>query len=149
MNKTYALSNKNQIPELTALLSQEVSVGEHVVEIRKRVKRRSISQNSALHLWLTMLSEVLNDAGHSQRSLMAQMKLNFDIPITEHFLKEIFKKIVFAMYGKDSTAKLTTKEITEVYLVMDARLRELTGCGVEWPSDSPPLLNDYTELDNP
>ena len=142
--KNFHLTHKNQLPELTGLLSQAVSVGEHVIEIRKRVKRRSISQNSALHLWFTMLSEVLNDAGYSQRGLMAQMKLNFDIPITEHFLKEIFKKIVFAMHGKDSTAKLTTKEIQEVYLGMDARLRELTGCGVEWPSDSPPIYEGVT-----
>ena len=111
----------------------------HTISIKKHTKKaRTSKQSRSLHLWFTSLAEMLNDAGYKQKSLMADMKEGFDIPITDSMLKEIFKKIAMAMYEKDSTTKLTTKELQEVYKIMDFRLREITGVGCEFPSIQPP-----------
>ena len=38
------------------------------------------------------------------------------------------------MYGCESTANLDTKQIQEVYKVIDLRISEITSISVEWPS---------------
>ena len=64
-------------------------------------RTRTARQNRALHVFLRLLSEALNDAGLDQRKVL---KPNFPIPWTTHSTKEnLFKPIMKAMFEIVST----------------------------------------------
>ncbi len=64
------------------------------------------------------------------------LKPGIEIPWTEEMVKtHIWKTVQSVMFEKDSTTKLTTKEVNEVYAVVDRHLSEKTGVHVEFPKD--------------
>lgn len=110
------------------------------VEIKKVKKTRSSLQNRSLHLWFTQLAEALNDSGQDMRAVIRQ-----ELPIkwTDYNVKEyLFRPTMKYMFGKKSTAHLTTKEIDEVYAVVDRTIAERTGVHVDWPCIEN-LINNY------
>ena len=109
-----------------------------IVTIRTIGKKRTLSQNASLHLYCERLSEKMNDAGFTQRQLLVKFKEKFELPVTEHMIKDIFRSIGEAMFKKKSTTQLTTVEIQTVYQVVDQRFGEITGCRCEWPSKPEP-----------
>jgi len=141
MNEKFTLTQAYQLPELFAMLTRAVAVGEHEISIKKRVKQRSIPQNNSLHLWASIISELMNMAGITQKALQLKFKEGWELPITEDFIKSIFRKIGLVMYGKASTADLTTVEMMEVYKLVDERLSQLTAIHVPWPSSKPPTYD--------
>jgi len=69
--------------------------------------------------------------------IIEQIHDNFGLPITEHFIKAIFRQTGKLMFGKESTADLTTIETQEVYKIVDSQIAGMTGCMVDWPADEP------------
>ena len=102
--------------------------------IDKPGKRRTLPQNASLHKYCTDLSVKLNGAGFTQRELVGKFKAGFELPVTMEMIKAIFRTVGEAMYGKKSTADLSTIEMMEVYKITDQRFGEITGCRSEWPS---------------
>ena len=101
-------------------------------------KPRTTLQCHSFHLWLERLAESLNDAGYTQDVLLRALKVK--APVTKDSLKrDIAHGIIQAMFEKDSTAKLTSKEIQELYQVMDQNISEVTGVTVAWPHIEMPL----------
>jgi len=99
---------------------------------KPEVKKRTLQQNKALHLWFTQLAKELNEAG---LSIMKTLKHDAEIPWTDTTVKELmFKGIMKAMYQKDSTTKLTTKELIEVSETLTRYLAEKHGLVTEFPS---------------
>lgn len=97
-------------------------------------KQRTIQQNKALHKYNTNLSIALNDAGLDMKKVL---KPGIDIPWTPETIKDnIIKPIVKAMFGKDSTADLTTIETQKLYEVVNRHMTSKFGIHVEWPSRS-------------
>ena len=94
---------------------------------------RTLKQNAALHLWLEMLAEALNDSG---RSLNDNVVIQCEIGFTKENLKSAaVHPVMTALYPDiDSTAKLSTKQIQEVYLYVDRAISERTGVTVPWPT---------------
>jgi len=92
---------------------------------------RTKLQNNALHLWCTKLANALNDAGLDMRAVL---KPDHFIPWSMLSVKEnLFKTVMKAVYpGKESTAKLDTKEITKVAQIVDKKMLEL-GINEQWP----------------
>lgn len=83
--------------------------------------QRTPSQNNALHLGLTMLAEALNDGGNDMRKVLKpHVHIDWD---TDSVKKYMFKPILEARYGKDSTTKL--KKIGEIEVVWDTMMRYL------------------------
>ena len=106
-------------------------------------KQRTLRQNDAMHLWFEMLAKELNEAG---LTMMKTLKAEAEIPWTAVTVKELmFRKMMVAMYQKDSTTKLTTKELTEVSETLTRYLAEKHGLLVDFPSMESLLAND--ELD--
>ncbi len=140
MKTTYHLTDKSQLPELMSLLQQAVLTSEHTITIKKRVKQRSIPQNASLHLYCDIEAEKLTDAGYSQRGLFDKMNTSFDLDITPEMIKNIFRSVGLKMFGKKSTADLTTTEINEVYLAVDKGFAQLFGVTTPWPSNEPPIF---------
>jgi len=100
----------------------------------KKHPQRTVTQNASLHKYCTLLSDGMNDAGYDQRMVIEQFKEGFNIPWTMESVKHIFRIIAKAMYDCKSTADLDTVQIQEVYRVFDARMSEITGISIAWPS---------------
>lgn len=95
-------------------------------------KPRTEAQNKALHLYFTQLAEVLNDSGYDMKKVL---KPTVDIPWSSKNIKEfLWRPIMKIQTGKESTKDLTTKEIDEVFDVINRHLSEKFGITIEFPS---------------
>ena len=100
----------------------------------KTGKQRSNLQNSSLHLYLSHLSEALNDAGYDMKRTLKQ---EIDIPWDEDGVnakEHLWRPIQKALTKKDSTTKPTTKEYVYIYEVLSRHLVDKLGINVPWPS---------------
>ena len=140
MKQEITLYSNSQLPELISLLEQAVAAGEHTIIITPKQKGRTSLQNRSLHKYFSITADKMNIAGITQRKLVSGLKEGFELDVTPEMVKNIFRKVGEQMYGKDSTSKLTTKEIQEVYLVTDRGFSEVFGLTTEWPSDEPAAL---------
>lgn len=73
--------------------------------------KRTIQQNKALHKYCTELARELNEAGVGIDVFFK----NVEADHTMESVKSLWRGFAKAKYGKDSTAQLTTKEITDIY----------------------------------
>lgn len=98
--------------------------------------RRTEPQNNSLHLWLSQVATILNDAGIDQILFLEKLSGKAEIPNTTISLKDRFwKPILKAMTGKESTTKMDTKEPDAIYQTACRILS--TNFGIvppEWPS---------------
>lgn len=95
-------------------------------------KQRTIRQNAALHLYFTQLSEALNEAGLDQRKVL---KPGVEIPWSPDAVKEqIYRPIMRAQLGKESTADQTVAEIDKVFDTITRHLGERFGIHIPFPS---------------
>jgi len=112
--------------------------GSFEVTIKKIKRRRSKLQNRSIHKYFRLMAAALNDSGTTQRELVGKFKKGFELPVTEHMIKDIYRTVAEAMYQVKSTADLSTVDAQEVYKVVDQRFAEITGVSIPWPSDDPP-----------
>ena len=96
--------------------------------------KRTTQQNKSYWLWLTLLSQELNDSGQS----MGDGKL-IRVPLyftPENLHEYVVKPYLNALYPeKDSTTKLTTVEMQDLYQRLDQIIAERSQCSVPWPSE--------------
>lgn len=98
----------------------------------KEEKQRTDQQNKALHLFFTQLAEELNSAGLDMRKTL---KPEVDIPWSGKTIKEyLWRPIMKAQLGKESTTELTTKEIDLVFDTINRHLGEKFGIHLDFPS---------------
>lgn len=94
--------------------------------------QRTAQQNKALHLYLQLLSDELNDAGLDMKKVL---KPSVDIPWTVTNAKEyLWRPIQEALLKKESTTELTTAEVSQVWEVLNRHLAEKFGIHVEFPT---------------
>lgn len=96
--------------------------------------KRTISQNSALHLYFQMVANSLNDSGLDLRKVL---KPEVNIPWTTVSVKTfLWKPIQKAMTGKTSTTKLLKgkKEIDLIFDTLNRHLGEKFGIAQDFPS---------------
>ena len=90
-------------------------------------------QRNSLHLWFRQIAAALNDAGWDAKKTL---KAEVEIPWTEQMVKSLlWKSVQKIMVEKESTTKLTTKEVNKIYEVVDRHLSTKTGVHVEFPKD--------------
>lgn len=95
------------------------------------VQTRTARQNRALHVYLRLLGEALNEAGLDQRAVL---KSNFPIPwSTESAKQNLFSPIMKAMFDIDSTTKLERIQVSQVYDVLNRSLSEKYGISIPFP----------------
>lgn len=98
-----------------------------------REKKRTSIQNRALHLYFTFISNELNNLGleFNYTGLVIE---NLSSVYTPHIVKEfIWKPIQIALFNKNSTTKLNTKEINEIIDVITKFFGD-RGISVQFPS---------------
>lgn len=103
-------------------------------------KRRTSQQNKAMWVYLTRLSEQLNDAGLDMRAVL---KPGVDIPWTKQSAHDqLWIPIQEIMTGKASTTEMDTVEPSRIYEVLNRHIAEKFGVSIPWPSDEPPMMGD-------
>ena len=126
-------------------IDSELALAEHIRELRKawyeshyllvRVrtgKQRTLTQNSALHLFCDMLSDQLNACGLDMRKVM---KPEVEIPWDGNSVKQkLWKPLQEAMIGKTSTTQADRIEYSLVHEVLGRHLAKTQGISIpEWP----------------
>lgn len=98
----------------------------------KTGKQRSNLQNAALHKYLGMLADELNDAGLDMKRTLKQ---DVDIPWNTESAKEyLWRPIQKSLTGKVSTTKPSTKDYPYIYDVLSRHLIDKFSIFVQWPS---------------
>ena len=89
-------------------------------------------QQNSLHLWCEQVARTLEEAGFDMTKVM---KKDAKIPWTKYSVKEyLYKPILEAMTGKDSTRDLDTVEPSKVADALSRHLVERLGVVLpEWP----------------
>jgi hypothetical protein len=101
--------------------------------------KRTLQQNKALHKLFTQMSDTFNTLGLDMRVVL---KPEIKILWTPEAVKrELFKPVMKAMYGKESTTELTTSEVSKVYEQIALVIGQKHGVEIEFPSKE--QLDDY------
>ena len=104
------------------------------------VKTRTLKQNRSIHKYFEMLSQSLNDSGLDIRRTLKQ---DFEIPWSALAVKElIFKPLLKAHTGKDSTTKMSSKELDVIFMIISKHLSEQFDLTVDFPSIETLMMND-------
>lgn len=79
-----------------------------------------------------MLADALNNAGYDMKKTL---KHDVEIPWNKDMVKEfIWKPVMKAMEGIDSTTEMNTIDPSEIYEVVNRHMAEKFGVHVDWPS---------------
>lgn len=97
---------------------------------KKRINNRTLQQNRAIHLYCKHVAEALNNNGHTVTAVL-KPEVKFSMLTVK---EQLYKPILSALRGKNSTAQATTSEMNNVYDVMNKALSEKFGVHIPFPS---------------
>ena len=107
-------------------------------------QQRTTLQNRAMHKYFSQMSESLDSAGYDQVKFYETIKHGFKVSWTPEAFKTFFRSVAVSLYPDVvSTADLTTKQLMQVYDIVDRGISESTGISISWPSNEPPLLDEH------
>ena len=90
----------------------------HNVEIKLKRTKRSLSQNSALHLFFNWVSTELNNLGLTF-NFNGLKGMELETPYTGLLVKEVvWKPIQMTLFGIESTTELDTEKINKILDVL-------------------------------
>lgn len=93
---------------------------------------RTQLQNNAFYKYIRILAEALEAGGYDMREVI---KVPIK-PTMENVKSEMVDPVMKALYPEiDSSAKLTTVQIQELYEVMNRATAERLGISIEFPSN--------------
>lgn len=129
----YRISNEAQRKILIDYINAlDISVGFECQFAETQEKKRTISQNSALHKFCELLADALNSAGYDMKRVVKQ---EIDIPWSKSTVKEfLWRPIQVAMTNKKSTTEASTAEYSQVHATLMRHISQKFGVYVEWPS---------------
>jgi hypothetical protein len=109
----------------------------------KERKQRTIQQNKALHKYCNDLAVKLNDAGLDMKKVL---KPGIDIPWTTQTVKDqLYKPILQALTGKESTIDMDTTDPSIVYEILNRHMSEKFGVSVSWPSREAQMMEEMID----
>jgi len=120
-----------------AYLVEKVDDSKHyTIEVKKVQDSRTSQQRKSIELYCKLMSEALNDAGFSYTNFVQVVAKNgVQVPFDQAKFKESWRLVQKAMFKKESTADLTSTEVTQVYDVLNQKFIDMTnGVSVEFPN---------------
>lgn len=103
-------------------------------------KLRTSKQNRSLHKYSELLAVALRDAGYEDMRTVIKVPI---APTKENVKEEMIKPVLNAMFPElESTTKLTTVQMQQLYEQMNLFTSERLGVSVEWPSSEPPIWEE-------
>ncbi len=138
-NAAQAESIGGQVARLIRNLSFRTATDEHQgyeVEVRPYVgKKRTLTQNAAIHKYCEMLAHDLNEAGYELHIESKVLKEPLTVPWTKETVKEhIWHTVQIALTEKQSSAELGTKEVNIIYQAISRRMAEAFGVTTPFPT---------------
>lgn len=133
MTETLTINSEIKLAEAKRQLENLYRENKYVeVEVRRKAKQRTLTQNRALHLFCQWLADTLNEAGYDMRRTLRE---DVDVPWTQASVKEyLWRPIQEAMTQKESTTEITTLEPTAIHSVLSRHLAQKLGVQCpEWP----------------
>lgn len=125
------INSKQSLDAYIAHLRGEFEKHKYLRADLKTGKQRTLTQNSAMHLYCEHLSRALNDAGLDFRQTI---KEGVDVPWSADLTKEyMWRPVQKAITGKDSTTKPETHEYGLIYEALNRHLSSKFGLFVPWP----------------
>lgn len=95
-------------------------------------KPRTTKQNASLHKLMTELADELNNHG---MTMMKVLSHNAEIEWTPVSTKEyLLRPFIKAMFNKQSTTQLSTKELSQATEAMLQHVAKTTGVALDFPS---------------
>ena len=105
-----------------------------VCDIKSVKASRTALQNRAQHKYFTLLADALNSAGMDMIATMKKLSKNAKIPWSAYAIKErLWRPVQIDTYGKESTTKLDTGEVSAVYEALNQVTSERLGVSVPFP----------------
>jgi hypothetical protein len=127
----FNLSSNSEYMEAMSLIKRERTIGSRI-EITKKQRTRSQSQNRSMHLMFTQIANEFNDHG---LYIAKVLKPSVDVEWTPSTVKElIWRPLMKAITDKDSTAKLNTAEVDKIFKVLHKHLADKLNISIEFPS---------------
>lgn len=91
-------------------------------------------QRGSLHLWCEMCAKVLNSHNLECEIINPITKVKYSMPWTMNLFKEnVYKYVLFAMTGKNSTEKQNTVDPSMVSMIVSKRYSENGVILPDWP----------------
>lgn len=106
----------------------------------KEPKKRTLRQNRSLHKWFSEIANEVNNAGIGQNLVLEGLQVDH----TAESIKNIFRAVCRAKYGKVSTTELTTVELQDCVEEL-TRILGNSGITMGFPTveDTEEYLNSY------
>lgn len=106
-------------------------------------KQRTNQQNRAQHKWYALVADALNNQGHTVSDVMRALEQDLEVPWSPHLVKELLiKDLIRQIYGKTSTAELTTEECSQIHEAVGIALAKSLEIDVAFPTSEPPLIGE-------
>jgi len=113
-------------------VTQQILNGRKVV-VEFVDEKRTHAQQNALEVYCRELAQALNDAGLDM--LCFPWKAGAEVPWDQASIKaRLWKPLQLAVLGEASTAKLNTKQVNEIYEILDRHIASKTGIHIPFPS---------------
>ncbi len=143
-NGVFKGMDSTQMLEMDHYLEKGVTY--RIKPVRSKPKMlRTIIQNSSMHLYFRNVSKALNDAGYD---MMKFFTPGAEVPWDKdgkNFKELVWRKIQVAHTKKESTAKLETKEVSEVYEILSRHLAKTRGITEPFPSQFTLMADSLNE----
>ncbi len=97
--------------------------------------QRSKLQNRAIHAYLTMVANELQNQGQTMQDVVKVITKVEITPTKENVKEIIWREIQKALYGKVSTTELTTDQVSKIYEVMSMFLAREFEIDLPFPSE--------------
>lgn len=140
---TETVNSDQGLEDVISLIRQSYAEFKYIdVEIKIKGKARTHKQNASLHKYCDEMAFKLNVAGveYVEWGRYKQRK-GIETPWTMELFKGVFKDYAGAMFpeiidkkGEPKTSKLTRKQLTGVYELVNERMSVIFGQGMQWPS---------------
>lgn len=133
MSEGWFVRNEHELKCLIEFCQQSLASGQELRFNLHKEDIRTDRQNRALWKACEMLGESLNDAGFDMRRF--PFKEGVDLPWDKESVKKrLFDPIMAATTEKQSSRKLTKKEVSQVWDILLRHLASTIGVSVPFPS---------------
>ena len=125
------MSDQDDAKKAMLILTEAIAEGQ-TVDIVKKSKYRTLTQNAALHLMFEQLANELNNKGLDQRKVLNE---SIEIPWDKDSVKDfLWRPVQDAKFNTTSTTDLKSNEIDEVFRILQRHLNQKLNIGIEFPS---------------
>lgn len=144
---TETVNSKESLEVVLDLIRQSFDEYKYIdVDIKIKGKARTLSQNGALQVYCKEMAGKLSDSGQTyDKHIDYLISKGLETEWSEDNFRHEFRRYGTALYPDKiimvngqatiKTSKLSRKEISDLYELVNMRMSMLYGVGMEWPNN--------------